>query len=92
MKENQAVLDLLNKWSLKAGVTLPQLAIAWVLARRPWLVPIPGTTKANRLLENIGAINCSLTDQDWNAFQLELEEIAIFGNRYNEDMEKRTGL
>lgn len=89
---NQKILDLLERWSIKAKVTVPQLAIAWVLSRKPWIVPIPGTTKSHRLLENLGALDCHLSVSDWEAFNLELHQIPIFGNRYSEAMEKRTGL
>lgn len=92
MEANQTLLDLLTVWSHKAGITLPQLALAWILAQRSWLVPIPGTTKVNRLLENIRASDIAMAENDWAAFQHQLDEISIFGNRYNEDMEKWTGL
>ncbi len=64
MKANQALVDLLGGIAKKKNATLAQIAIAWLLAQKPWIVPIPGTTKLHRLEENLGAVNVELTGHD----------------------------
>jgi aryl-alcohol dehydrogenase-like predicted oxidoreductase len=63
MNANQALVDLLGRIAEKKNATLAQIAIAWLLAQKPWIVPIPGTTKLHRLEENLGAVNVELTDR-----------------------------
>jgi aryl-alcohol dehydrogenase-like predicted oxidoreductase len=72
--------------------TPAQIALAWLLAQKPWIVPIPGTTKLNRLQENIGAANIKLTSKELNDIKSALEKIKVVGARYPEELEKRTGL
>jgi aryl-alcohol dehydrogenase-like predicted oxidoreductase len=68
------------------------MALAWLLAQKPWMVPIPGTTKMHRLEENIGAVNVLLTSDDLKNIQDALDEIKVVGARYPEVLEKATGL
>jgi aryl-alcohol dehydrogenase-like predicted oxidoreductase len=91
-KANQAVVDMLVRIGKRKKATPAQIALAWLLAQKPWIVPIPGTTKLNRLQENIGAANINLTSKELNDIKSALEKIKIVGNRYPEELEKRTGL
>jgi aryl-alcohol dehydrogenase-like predicted oxidoreductase len=92
MKENQAVVNLLNNVAKKKNATPAQIALAWLLAQKPWIVPIPGTTKLSRLKENLGATNIELTQDDLNQINEAASKIQIVGNRYSEALEKLTGL
>jgi aryl-alcohol dehydrogenase-like predicted oxidoreductase len=83
-KANQAVVDLVGAIAEKKGVTPAQLALAWVLAQRPWIVPIPGTTKLHRLEENLGAMNVELSTADLRAIDQAASTIAVHGQRYAE--------
>src|SRR6202008_936848 len=89
-KANQAVVDLIGKFAQQKKATPAQIALAWLLAQKPWIVPIPGTTKLNRLEENIGALSIRLTSED----QRDIDAAAskITGPRYPERLEKMTGL
>jgi len=91
-KANQAVVDMLVRIGKRKKATPAQIALAWLLAQKPWIVPIPGTTKLNRLQENIGAANINLTSKELNDIKSALEKIKIVGDRYPEELEKRTGL
>jgi aryl-alcohol dehydrogenase-like predicted oxidoreductase len=91
-KANQTIVDLLNEIAKDKNATPAQIALAWLLARKPWIVPIPGTTKMRRLEENIGAASISLNPVELNNINSALEKIKITGDRYPEDLEKRTGL
>lgn len=92
MEKNQALLDLLNRIAQQKNATPAQIALAWLLAQKPWIVPIPGTTKLHRLEENLGAINVNLSSADLLDIQAALSEIAIEGERYPEQLMKTTGL
>lgn len=92
LKANQVLIQLLSDFAAKRNATTAQIALAWVLAQKPWIVPIPGTTKLNRLQENLGAASIELTGQEISEIQIASEHIKIVGNRYNEQMEKSTGL
>jgi len=81
-KANQALVDLLSKFAEKRKVTPAQLALAWLLAKKPWIVPIPGTTKLHRLEENLGAANVDLTPEDLRAIESASSTIRIEGARY----------
>jgi aryl-alcohol dehydrogenase-like predicted oxidoreductase len=83
-KANQAVVDLVGAIAEKKGVTPAQLALAWVLAQRPWNVPIPGTTKLHRLEENLGAMNVELSTADLREIDQAASTIAVRGQRYAE--------
>jgi aryl-alcohol dehydrogenase-like predicted oxidoreductase len=91
-KANQSLVDLLAGLGKQKKATSAQIARAWLLAQKPWIVPIPGTTKLNRLEENIGAASISLTSGELSDIDLTLEKIKIAGDRYPEELEKRTGL
>ena len=91
-KANQAMVDLLGRIGKQKKATPAQIALAWLLARKSWIVPIPGTTKLNRLEENIGAASITLTSADLSDITAALEQIKIVGERYPEALEKRTGL
>jgi aryl-alcohol dehydrogenase-like predicted oxidoreductase len=83
-KANQALVDLLSKFAEKRKLTPAQLALAWLLAKKPWIVPIPGTTKLHRLEENLGAANVNLTTEDLLAIESASSTIKIEGARYPE--------
>ncbi len=91
-KANTAVVDLLRKIGERKKATPAQIALAWLLARKPWIVPIPGTTKLTRLEENIRAAAVELTPDDLREIDRAASGITIQGARYPEALEKRTGL
>jgi len=91
-KANRALVDLLVKIAEKKKATPAQIALAWLLTRKPWIVPIPGTTKLSRLEENIGATVVELTSDDLRGIDSAASKIKIEGARYPEALEKRTGL
>ncbi len=90
-KANQALVDLLDQVAKQKNATPAQIALAWLLAQKPWIVPIPGTTKLNRLEENLGAANVQLTPDDLRAIDSAASKIKVQGARYPEHLEKRTG-
>ncbi len=90
-KANQAVVDLLSNVAVRKKATPAQIALAWVLAQEPWIVPIPGTTKLHRLEENIGADQIELTPEDLREIESAVSKIPVQGERYPEELEKRTG-
>ena len=90
-KANQVVVDLLRTMAERKNATPAQIALAWLLAQKPWIVPIPGTTKLHRLEENIGAAEVELTADDLREIDDASSKITIEGARYPEAMEKRTG-
>ena len=92
LKTNQAVVDLLGTIAKEKGATPAQIALAWLLAQKPWIVPIPGTTKLNRLDENIGALSIQLTPADLQEISTAASQITVEGARYPERLEKMTGL
>ena len=91
-KANQALVDLLKSIAERKKATPAQIALAWLLAQKPWIVPIPGTTKLHRLKENIGAVSVELTPDDLNEIDSVASKIEVQGARYPEEMERRTGL
>jgi aryl-alcohol dehydrogenase-like predicted oxidoreductase len=92
LKANQALIDLLGSIAKRKKATPAQIALAWVLAQKPWIVPIPGTTKLERLKENIGATEIELTPADLREIDAATSEIKVEGARYPERLEKMTGL
>src|SRR5947199_7682229 len=92
LKTNHALIDLLGGIAARKKATPAQISLAWLLARKPWLVPIPGTTKLARLDENIGAAAIDLRPEDLRAIESGASQITIQGARYPEHLEKRTGL
>lgn len=89
---NQSLVDLLGKIGAQKKATPGQIALAWLLAQKPWIVPIPGTTKLHRLEENIGAAAVDLTAADLSEIDATLANITVKGARYPEALEKMTGL
>jgi aryl-alcohol dehydrogenase-like predicted oxidoreductase len=92
LEANQVLVDLLKKVAGQKHATPGQIALVWLLAQKPWIVPIPGTTKLNRLEENIGAAKVTLTSKELSEIKLALDNIKVVGDRYPEELEKRTGL
>jgi aryl-alcohol dehydrogenase-like predicted oxidoreductase len=92
LKANQALVDLLGAMATRKKATPAQIALAWLLAQKPWIVPIPGTTKAHRLLENNGAADVELTSDDLREIEEAAAKIKVVGTRYPEQIEKMTGL
>ena len=91
-KANQALVDLLGEIARRTKATPAQIALAWLLAQKPWIVPIPGTTKLHRLEENIGAASIELTSEDLREIDSAASEIEVQGARYPERLEAMTGL
>ena len=91
LKTNQALIDLLGGIAEKKKATPAQIALAWLLAQKPWIVPIPGTTKLKRLEENIGAVEIELTPDDLREIDEAASEIKVQGARYPEKLEQMTG-
>jgi aryl-alcohol dehydrogenase-like predicted oxidoreductase len=91
-KANQALVDLLGKIAERRQATPAQIALAWLLAQRPWIVPIPGTTKLSRFDENIGAVNVELTPDDLQEIETAAGKIQVQGARYPEELDRMTGL
>ena len=91
LKANQALIKLLVSVAERKRATLAQIALAWLLAQKPWIVPIPGTTKLHRLDENIGAVALELTPEDLREIDSAASKIAVLGARYPERMESLTG-
>ncbi len=91
-KANHAIVDILNNIAIREKVTAAQIALAWLLAKKPWIVPIPGTTKLSRLEENIGSVNIKLSSEELNEIDKASLNIKIEGNRYPEELAKRSGL
>ena len=91
LKANQALVDLLGRIAAQVNATPAQIALAWLLARKPWIVPIPGTTKLDRLDENIGAASIELTADDLATIEQAAAKITVHGNRYPEKLEELTG-
>ena len=90
-KANQAMVELLNTIAIQKNATPAQVALAWLLAQKPWIVPIPGTTKLHRLEENLGAVNVKLTADDLQQINEAASHIAVHGARYPEAGERLTG-
>jgi aryl-alcohol dehydrogenase-like predicted oxidoreductase len=90
-KVNQALVDLLGKIAERKKATPAQIALAWLLAQKPWIVPIPGTTKLERFEENIGAVNVELTPDDLQEIENAAAKITVQGARYPEELDKLTG-
>ena len=91
-KANQAVVDLLGRIAKQKDATPAQIALAWLLAQKPWIVPIPGTTKLSRLDENIGSLEIKLTSDDLREIDTAASKITVEGDRYPEHLQKMTGL
>jgi len=90
-KANQAMVDLVGRFAQQKKATPAQIALAWLLAQKPWIVPIPGTTKLHRLEENIGAVNLKLSPEELSELQTAASKIAVQGARYPEELQKMVG-
>ncbi|HEX9036140.1 MAG TPA: aldo/keto reductase [Ktedonobacterales bacterium] len=90
-KANQAIVDLLGRIAAQKQATPAQIALAWLLAQKPWIAPIPGTTKLERLYENIGAADIELAPEELRDIERAAGEITLQGARYPEELERRTG-
>jgi aryl-alcohol dehydrogenase-like predicted oxidoreductase len=90
-KANQAVVDLIGKFAQQKKATPAQIALAWLLAQQPWIVPIPGTTKLHRLEENIGAAAIKLAPEDLRQLDVATSKIAVQGARYPEELQRLVG-
>jgi aryl-alcohol dehydrogenase-like predicted oxidoreductase len=90
-KANQSLVDLLGEIATRKKVTPAQIALAWLLAQKPWIVPIPGTTKLKRLEENVGAAEIELTRDDLSEIERAASQIEVQGARYPEHLERMTG-
>ena len=90
-KANRSMVEVLAQIAERKGATPAQLAIAWLLAQRPWIVPIPGTTKPHRLEENLGAADIELTDEDLNEIESATSQIEVRGDRYPAELQARVG-
>jgi aryl-alcohol dehydrogenase-like predicted oxidoreductase len=91
-KANRALVDLLGEIAKRKNATAAQIALAWLLAQKPWIVPIPGTTKLKRFEENIGTTEIELTQEDLSEIEGAASEIEVQGARYPEHLEQMTGL
>lgn len=87
-KTNQALVDLVTRFAEQKKATPAQIALAWILAQKPWMVPIPGTTKVHRLEENLGAINVQLTQDDLRQLDIAASKIQVKGERYPESAQR----
>src|SRR5256886_11909512 len=90
-KANQTLIDLLSKFAEQKKATSAQIALAWLLAKKPWIVPIPGTTKLHRLEENIGAVSVRLSPDDLHGLETASSKISVSGARYPEELQKLVG-
>ncbi len=90
-QSNQAVVDLLTRIATQKGATPAQIALGWLLAQKPWIVPIPGTTKVTRLDENIGATRITFTPDELREINSAASEIRVEGARYPEQLQRLTG-
>lgn len=81
MQNNQPIIELLKTFGAKRGVTPSQIALAWLMAQKPWIVPIPGTTNSDHLKENIGAANVEFTASDWIEFNTAFARLEVYGGQ-----------
>jgi aryl-alcohol dehydrogenase-like predicted oxidoreductase len=85
---NQAIVDVLKRAAQSKNATPAQIALAWLLAQKPWIVPIPGTRRVDHLKENLGAINVQLTSEDLRQMEVEFAKLRVHGGRMNADQMK----
>ena len=92
MEANQPLLDLLYEVATAKNATPAQISLAWMLHKKDFIVPIPGMRKSERIIENLGAADIELTDEEFNQIERELSKITIYGNRTDEDIAKLRNL
>ncbi len=90
-KANQTLVDVITRFAERKKLTPAQVALAWLLAQKPWIVPIPGTTKLHRLQENLGAVEVELTDDDLREIEGAAAKVPVQGGRYSEQMQRLVG-
>ena len=90
-KANQVLVGMIGRFAEQKKITPAQVALAWLLAQKPWIVPIPGTTKLHRLRENIGATSVHLAPEDLHELETAASKITVQGARYPENLQKRVG-
>ena len=88
---NQVLVDLLSWFAAEKKATPAQIALAWLLAQKPWIVPIPGTTKLDRLKENLGAVGVELSPDDLEELEAAASKVPVEGARYPEELQKLVG-
>jgi aryl-alcohol dehydrogenase-like predicted oxidoreductase len=91
MDANQVIVEFIKKLAAEKGATPAQIALAWILAKKSWIVPIPGTRRLERLQENLGSVDIELAPDELTAIDDALDNIRITGKRYPEEFEKRVG-
>jgi len=91
LEANEKLVALLGQLAAEKGMTSAQIALAWLLAQKPWIVPIPGTTKLHRLEENLGAADLELTPDDLSKIKQALDAVEITGDRYPAALQARVG-
>jgi aryl-alcohol dehydrogenase-like predicted oxidoreductase len=92
MRMNLAFVEVLNAFGRTRGATSTQIALAWLLAKKPWIVPIPGTTKLSHLEENLRTLDFTFSTKEWSELELSLSKIQIMGDRYNAKEQKKIGV
>lgn len=91
IRANTRIVNELQKFGRTRGMTSSQVALAWLLHKAPWIVPIPGTTKESHLLENLHALTFDIADEDWSALEAAVAAIPVVGDRYNAEQQKQVG-
>lgn len=89
MKKNYVIIEAMKEFGASKGASPAQVALAWLLHKRPYIVPIPGTTVATHLKENLAAVNLKWTDKEWSDFEEKISKIKIYGDRYNATQQKQ---
>lgn len=91
IRHNLQIVEVLNKFGRTRGLTAAQVALAWLLSKEEWIVPIPGTTKLAHLEENIRSADVKISPKDWKSLENELSKIEIMGSRYNAEQQALVG-
>ncbi len=89
MKKNYSIINIMKEFRASYGASPAQVALAWLLYKRPYIVPIPGTTVESHLIENLGALNLKCSDKEWKSFEDKISKVEIFGDRYNATQQKQ---
>lgn len=91
IRANTRIVNELQQFGRTRGVTSSQVALAWLLHKAPWIVPIPGTTKESHLIENLHTLSFNVSEGDWHDLETKVETIHIVGDRYNAEQQKQVG-